>query len=111
MKKWREIKRAGNASMEQGFRTAATTSMWLIELRRQAGLTQVDLAERLGVSQGWISQIESGTDVHVSTVAAYMAVLGGGLQFTATLPNRVAVDLQELPPTEPEAALQTGSIR
>jgi transcriptional regulator with XRE-family HTH domain len=110
MKKWREIKRAGNASMEQGFQTAATTSMWLIELRRQAGCTQAELAERLGVSQGWISQIESETDIHVSTVAAYVAGLGGRLQFTATLPNQQAVDLQELPPPEPEMALQAGNF-
>jgi len=103
MKKWRDIKRSGNASMERGFRTAATTSTWLAALRRQAGVTQDELAERLGVSQSWISQIEAETDIRMSTIAAFVAALGGKLQFTATVPAGQAISLNEMPAPEPDA--------
>jgi hypothetical protein len=78
-------KRPGNSSLQQGFRSAETASMWLAELRRQSGLTQSEMAERLGVTQGWISQIENETDIRVSTVGAYVAALGGELQLRAVM--------------------------
>ena len=40
------------------------TSVSLKQMRQQAKLTQAQLAEKLGVSQGWISQIESGLPDH-----------------------------------------------
>jgi len=33
---------------------------WLKELRRRRGLTQVTVAERAGISVGYLSQIETG---------------------------------------------------
>jgi transcriptional regulator with XRE-family HTH domain len=32
----------------------------LVELRKKAGLRQVDLAEKLGVYQSWVTHLESG---------------------------------------------------
>lgn len=92
-RKWNEMRRRGNPALEQGFDVAMTTSMWLPELRREAGLTQEQLAERLGVTQSWISQIESETDVRLSTISAYVAALGGQLRLGATLPNGHDIDL------------------
>ncbi len=109
MKKWQDIKRSGNASTERGFRTAATTSTWLAELRRQASVTQVELAKRLGVSQSWISQIEAETDIRVSTIAAFVAALGGKLQFTAILPAGQAINLNEMPAPEPDAVTRAAA--
>ncbi len=92
-RKWSEIRRQGNAELEHGFEAAIDAAMWLPELRRQAGLTQEQLAERLGVTQGWVSQIEGETDVRLSTIAAYVAALGGALRLSATLPGGREVDL------------------
>ena len=96
---WSEIrrKRTGNTSLERGFRSAATASVWLAELRRHAGLTQAELAERLGVTQGWVSQVERETDIRISTVSAYVAALGGEFRLRAVLPTGEELNLDEMP--------------
>lgn len=48
----------------------------LASLRRTAGVTQVELAEALGTSQGQISRMERQQDMLVSTLASYLAALG-----------------------------------
>ncbi len=96
-KAWSEIKRSGLSDLEQGFDAAISVSLWLPELRRRAGLTQEQLAARLGVSQSWISQIEHETDVRLSTISAYVAALGGQLRLFATLPGGQDIDLKRLP--------------
>jgi transcriptional regulator with XRE-family HTH domain len=48
----------------------------LAELRRTAGVTQVQLAEALATSQGQISRIERQSDLLVSTLIAYLTALG-----------------------------------
>lgn len=48
----------------------------LAMLRRDQGLTQVELAERMGTSQGQITRLEAGADTRLSTVERYAAALG-----------------------------------
>lgn len=48
----------------------------LATLRREQGLTQVELAERMGTSQGQITRLEAGADTRLSTVERYAAALG-----------------------------------
>jgi DNA-binding XRE family transcriptional regulator len=48
----------------------------LATLRRQKGLTQVELATRMRTSQGQITRIEAGADARLSTVERYAAALG-----------------------------------
>jgi len=96
-RKWSEMRRQGNPALEQGFGAAVNASMWLPELRRQAGLTQEQLAERLGVAESWVSQVESETDTRFSTINAYVAALGGELRLCATLADGRDVDLLRLP--------------
>jgi transcriptional regulator with XRE-family HTH domain len=48
----------------------------LASLRRTVGVTQVELAEALGTSQGQISRMERQQDMLVSTLASYLAALG-----------------------------------
>ena len=48
----------------------------LAELRRAAGVTQVQLAVVLATSQGQISRIERQNDMLVSTLIAYLTALG-----------------------------------
>lgn len=52
--------------------------------RRAAGLTQVEIAERMGTSQGQVTRFESGADTRLSTVARYAAALGVKIDWTIT---------------------------
>ena len=53
----------------------------LRELREQAGLTQQQLADRIGVSQRQVSKIEHGDidNAKVGTIRGYLEAVGGGL--------------------------------
>ena len=51
----------------------------LAELRRSRGLTQQQVAERMGVSKGRISQIEQGKVSGQEVIARFAAALGGRL--------------------------------
>lgn len=62
-------------------------SMLLAELRKLAGMTQTELADRLGVNQSTISQLEHQDDVQVSTLRRIVEALGGELEITAKLPG------------------------
>lgn len=52
--------------------------------RREAGLTQVELARRMGTSQAQVTRFESGADTRMSTVGRYAAALGVKLGWTIT---------------------------
>lgn len=57
----------------------------LAEMRRQLGLTQREVADRMHVRQERVSAIERGStsSAEVGTVAAYVAALGGKLEVVA----------------------------
>jgi transcriptional regulator with XRE-family HTH domain len=63
----------------------------LADRRRSAGLTQVEIARRMGTSQGQVTRFESGADTRLSTVARYAAALGVKVDWTIT-PARRARD-------------------
>jgi transcriptional regulator with XRE-family HTH domain len=48
----------------------------LAAIRRAAGLTQIQLAAKLGVGQAQVSKIERQSDMLVGTLAAYLTALG-----------------------------------
>ena len=48
----------------------------LVELRRAAGVTQVQLADVLATTQGQISRFERQNDMLLSTLIAYLSALG-----------------------------------
>ena len=54
----------------------------LTALREQAGLTQRELAERIGVSQPRIAAIERSHNVTVEVLEQYVHALGGQLEVT-----------------------------
>jgi predicted XRE-type DNA-binding protein len=60
---------------------AAKQELWLqlVEARRASGLTQAELAERLGVSQSQVARIEKrGYDAYtLNTLRRYVQALGG----------------------------------
>ena len=59
----------------------ANKELWLqlVEARRQAKLTQAEMARRIGISQAQVARIEkSGYDSYtLSTLRRYVAALGG----------------------------------
>ena len=55
----------------------------LREIRKARKLTQVAVAERLETTQANVSQLEARTDLYLSTLAGYVAALGGRLEVTA----------------------------
>jgi len=60
----------------------------LAEIRRAAGVRQVELAQALGVSQARISKIEHGEIAGIDIVVAYVAALGGTVDITVTIDDR-----------------------
>src|SRR5688500_10180323 len=63
------------------------TGAQLAEIRKQLGLTQVQLAEATGLSQARISQIEGGDAVGLDSLRAYVVGLGGHLDIVARIGN------------------------
>jgi transcriptional regulator with XRE-family HTH domain len=62
----------------------------LSELRRKLDLTQAIVADRLGVTQENVSQIERGeADVRLSTLSRYVEALGGHLEVLAAFPEQI----------------------
>jgi transcriptional regulator with XRE-family HTH domain len=88
--------------------------------RRDARLTQEQVAERLGVTQGWVSRLEhAGHDHTLESVIAYLDAVGADLEFRV-IDQASRPGAGEVPPmsyqgptdTRPRDALQsqvTGS--
>jgi predicted transcriptional regulator/DNA-binding XRE family transcriptional regulator len=55
-------------------------------LRQAAGLTQLQMAERLGVGQAAVSKIEQRGDVQISSLQRYVEALGARLRIDAAFP-------------------------
>lgn len=65
----------------------------LREIREEQGATQVELADRMSLTQPTISALEAG-DLDRSglvTISAYVEALGGTVEVTATFGNRRVV--------------------
>jgi transcriptional regulator with XRE-family HTH domain len=71
------------------------TTRKLRELRNRKGVTQSELAERLGKSQGNVSELERRDDVHVSSLREYVEALGGELEINAVFDEeRHSIDVR-----------------
>jgi DNA-binding Xre family transcriptional regulator len=62
---------------------AMEDALALADLRRSRHVTQVQLAEELGISQGNVSRLEGRSDVYLSTLRSYVQALGGHLEIAA----------------------------
>jgi transcriptional regulator with XRE-family HTH domain len=66
----------------------------LAHARRDAGLTQQQLAQRLDVGRSYIARVESGTDnLTIGQLAHLANALGAQLRITFPIPKRVKVTL------------------
>lgn len=60
----------------------------LTSLREQAGLSQRELAERIGVSQPRVAAIEQSRNVTIDVLEQYVQALGGRLEVTVVQGRR-----------------------
>ena len=67
---------------------AILTGLRLADLRTEQGLTQVQVAERLGTTQEDVSRIERAEDTQLSTIRRYIEALGGSLELHAVFADR-----------------------
>src|SRR5215216_3546801 len=65
------------------YKRAMLDALALAELRAQRGVSQQDVAGKLGVTQANISRIEHEEDLYLSTLRSYVAALGGELEVNA----------------------------
>jgi DNA-binding transcriptional regulator YiaG len=56
----------------------------LAEVRRAIGLTQIQMAEVLGMSQGDVSKLERRENLHLTTLCRFIEATGGRLRISAT---------------------------
>ena len=63
-------------------------AMPLDQLRKAQQMTQLRLAEVLGINQGEVSKIEHRSDIRVSTLADYVEAIGGRLEIRAVFKDR-----------------------
>ena len=75
------------------------------QLRRARKLTQVRMAEKLGMTQDGVSRLEKRTDVLLSTLRGYIEALGGKLSLVAEFPDRNPVILSGIAEDEPAPRL------
>jgi len=68
-------------------------AMTLQQLRCARKMTQVSMAEDLGLAQKQISEIEKRNDMRISTLRRSIEALGGKLSLVAEFPDRAPVVL------------------
>ncbi len=59
----------------------------LTELRNVLGVNQEELGQLLNKKQATISRLERRSDMHVSTLRAFIKALGGKLEIIASFPD------------------------
>lgn len=70
----------------------------LEQLRKAVGKTQAEVAEKLGIKQHAISQLESRADLYVSTLDKYVRALGHKLELALVTADGERVELPNLHP-------------
>lgn len=90
--KWSDLKRAhlDDAQRSRVDSRVATEliEMTLADLRKELGVTQVELAEAAEMTQGQISSLEHRTDHLVSTLRRCVRALGGDIEIVAVVGER-----------------------
>ncbi len=82
----------------------------LTALREAAGLSQRELAERIGVSQPRIAAIERSRNVTVDVLDHYVNALGGTLEVNVVKGNR-KISLVGRPPARRRAKATSSAAR
>lgn len=63
----------------------------LVDLRKEQGSTQIQVARAIGVTQGYVSRLERGVLAHteLGTLESYVEALGGRLRVTVEIADSV----------------------
>ncbi len=84
----------------------------LRDVRKALNLTQEQIARALNVKQANVSQMETRTDLLLSTLSSYIEAMDGELELVVRFKNRPAVKLQGLAALrEPMAKSDAGTAR
>ena len=62
-------------------------------IREELGITQVDAAHQMEITQSALSKLEKRQDMQVRTIKRYFKALGGRLDLLVTFPGRAPVIL------------------
>jgi transcriptional regulator with XRE-family HTH domain len=76
-------------------------------LRRRRGVSQTLVADALDVSQPNVSRLELQEDLRLSTLARYVAALGGDLELRATFGDET---ISLLPPSGTERSSEDSTV-
>lgn len=96
-KDWRTVRgqRPLNEERVATYKRLMEAEVRLADLRRRRGVSQATIARALDVSQPNVSRVEQEDDVYLSTLARYIAALGGHLEVQAVFPDETITVLRE----------------
>jgi transcriptional regulator with XRE-family HTH domain len=111
-RKWRDIRGPWTPEQEARIATGAAAlemGLRLDAVRGGRGLTQTDVARRLGTSQSHVAQVEARDDVYLSTLFSYVRALGGDLRIEAVFPGEEPVAIIVNPESEERKTETAGA--
>lgn len=83
----KKLPAAERAAIAEGARRKIT-ALRLQQVREAAGLTQEELALRLGITQASLSRLEHRPDVKLSNIRKYVEAVGGRLEVSVVMPRQ-----------------------
>lgn len=83
----KKLPAAERIAIEEGARQKIA-AIRLQQIREAAGLTQEQVAKRMGVTQASLSRLEHRPDVKISNIRKYIEAVGGRLEMSVLLPQR-----------------------
>lgn len=94
------IDAARRAGIEADADRLHTEYLTLQELRKAKNMTQVQLAETLGIQQATVAKYERQSDLLLSTLSSYVRAMGGSLKLMVEFPGKAPVAIEGLGETE-----------
>jgi DNA-binding XRE family transcriptional regulator len=89
----KELSPARQKRVKARARHLIAEEMTLRELRRARKITQVRMAQQLGIGQDGVSKLEKRADLMISTLRKTVEAMGGSLSLVAEFPDRDPVVL------------------
>ena len=88
-------KRPGYEARAAELREQTLEEIRLYELRRARAVSQIEIADRLNITQAAISKFENADDVRISTLRQYLEALGAHLELIAVFDDdhRIPINL------------------
>ena len=99
---------ARRAGIEAEAARLHTEYLTLQELRKAKALTQVQLAETLGIQQATVAKYERQSDLLLSTLTSYVRAMGGSLKLMVEFPGKAPIALEGLGDTEEPSRRRRG---